>query len=310
MDPGTFLGGTIKLDVERARTIFEEKVARPLRMGVEEAALGIYRVAVARIADLIRKVTVERGLDPREFALQSFGGSGGLFAGSYARDLAIRRIIIPDTAAVLCAFGMVASDVLHDYSVARAMPMTTDPEPVNAVLAPMEEHARSQLGDEGFPPDKVALEWIVEMRYGRQVHQVSTPLQGGLPVTAPMLTELQSEFERLYERRYGRGSSYRAAGIELVTFRLKARGLMSRLRMEPAKLGSSNPEHAERGQRSILIEETGAMQSVKIYDLDRMAPGNVVRGPTVVHSPITTIVVHSGQVARMDGLRNLILEAA
>jgi len=125
-----------------------------------------------------------------------------------------------------------------------------------------------------------------------------------------MLAELQTEFEQLYERRYGRGSSYRAAGVELVTFRLKARGLMSRLRMEAAPPGSSDPARAECGQRRIAIEETGALQLVKVYDLDRMEPGNVARGPTVVQSPITTIVIHGGQVGRMDGFRNLILEPA
>ena len=233
MDPDTFLGGALKLDIERARKIFEDKVARPLGIGVEEAAFGIYRIAAARTADLIRKVTVERGLDPRDFVLQSFGGSGGLFAGSYASDLGVKCVVIPDTAAVLCAFGMVASDVLHDYSAARAMPMTMDPEPINAILAPMERHAREQLAAEGFPPERIALEWLVEMRYGRQVHQVGTPLQGGFPVTPAMLGGLQTEFERLYEQRYGRGSSYRAAGIELVMFRLKARGLTKHLRMEP-----------------------------------------------------------------------------
>src|SRR5262249_19343187 len=141
MDPNTFLGGTLRLDIERTRRIFAEKVAKPLQMGIEEAAFGIYRVAAAQISDLIRKVTIERGLDPREFALQSFGGSGGLFAASYARDLAIRRIVVPRTAAVLCAFGMVASDVLHDSSVVQAMPMSTDPEAVNAVLGPMQRQA-------------------------------------------------------------------------------------------------------------------------------------------------------------------------
>ena len=127
MDPDTFLGGSIRLDFERARSIFAEQIARPLGMEVDEAAIGIYRVAVAKIADLIRNVTVERGLDPREFVLQSFGGSGGLFAGAYAQDLSIRRVIIPHTAAVLCAFGMVAADVLHDYSVVRPMPMPVEP---------------------------------------------------------------------------------------------------------------------------------------------------------------------------------------
>jgi N-methylhydantoinase A len=139
---------------------------------------------------------------------------------------------------------------------------------------------------------------------------VATPLRNGYPVTAQSLANLQTEFEQLYERRYGRGSSYRAAGIELVTYRLQARGMMNRLRMEPLGLGASDAAHAERGTRPIIIEETGAMRTVKVYDFERMNPGNVVRGPTVIHSPLTTVVVHSGQVARMDGLRNLVLEAA
>jgi N-methylhydantoinase A len=310
MDPDTFLGGTIRLDVERARSIFAEKVAKSLGMSVEEATIGIYRVAVAKIADLIRNVTVERGLDPREFVLQSFGGSGGLFAAAYAQDLSIERIIIPQTAAVLCAFGIVASDVLHDYSVTSSIPMPMEPGRIDGVLAPMEERAMRQLAEDGFRPEQVALEWFVEMRYGRQVHQVSTPMRGGRPVTAATLDALQSDFEELYERRYGRGSSYRAAGVELVTFRLKARGLMSRPRLEPVMLGSSDPSRAERGKRNILIGETGTMRPTIVYDFERLEPGNVVRGPTVVHSSLTTVVVHGGQICRMDGLRNLVLEAA
>jgi N-methylhydantoinase A len=310
MDPDTFLGGSIRLDFDRTRDAFAEQVARPLGMEVDEAAIGIYRVAVAKIADLIRNVTVERGLDPREFVLQSFGGSGGLFAGAYAQDLSIRRVIIPQTAAVLCAFGMVAADVLHDYSVVRPMPLPLDPEEVDAVLGPMAERARRQLADEGFTGGRIALEWIVEMRYRRQVHRVSTPLRGDPPVTAAALDRLQADFEQLYERRYGPGSSYRAAGIELVTFRLKAHGLMPRPQIESTGVGGADPSRAERGRRPILLADDDGMRTVTVYDFERLEPGNVVRGPTVIHSPITTVVVHNRQIARMDGLRNLVLEAA
>jgi N-methylhydantoinase A len=158
-------------------------------------------------------------------------------------------------------------------------------------------------------PERIALEWIVEMRYRRQVHRVSTPLRGDLPITAAALDQLQADFEQLYERRYGPGSSYRAAGSELVTFRLKAHGLMQRPQLEPGSLGGMDPSHAERGRRPILLED-GGMRTVTVYDFARLEPGNVVRGPTVIHSPITTVVVQSRQIARMDGLRNLILEAA
>jgi N-methylhydantoinase A len=310
MDPGTFLGGSLRLDINRARAVFAEEIAQPLGMAVDEAAVGIYRVAVAKIADLIRNVTVERGLDPREFVLQSFGGSGGLFAGAYAQDIAIRRVIIPHTAAVLCAFGMVAADVLHDYSQVKPMAMPVEPAEVDAILAPMAERALHQLAQENFDSQRVALEWNVEMRYRRQVHQVSTPLRVGLPITAETLDLLQADFEALYERRYGPGSSYRAAGIELVTFRLKAHGLMPRPQLEPAPLRTADPTHAERGRRPVLFTDGIGMRAVTVYDFDRLEPGNVVRGPTVVHSPVTTIVVDGGLIGRVDGLRNLILEAA
>jgi len=310
MDPDTFLGGTMRLDMARARTIFDERIARPLAMKVDEAALGIYRIAVAKIADLIRNVTIERGLDPREFVLQSFGGSGGLFAGAYARDLSIRRVVVPHTAAVLCAFGMVAADVLHDYSVVRPMPMPAEPSAVDAVLNPMEQRACRQLAAEGFQAGRVALEWFVEMRYRRQVHQISTPLRGTPPITPAALDTLQADFEQLYERRYGPGSSYRAAGIELVAFRLKARGLMRRPQLEPAPLRGCDPAPAERGRRDILFSESAGRGPVKVYDFTRLEPGNVVRGPTVIHSPVTTVVVHESQIARMDAWRNLILEEA
>ena len=310
MDADTFLGGAIRLDIERARTIFAEQIARPLGMAVDEAAIGIYQVAVAKIADLIRNVTVERGLDPREFVLQSFGGSGGLFAAAYAQDLSIRRVIIPHTAAVLCAFGMVAADVLHDYSVVRPMPMPVEPAQVDCVLAPMAERACRALADEGFKAEQILLEWIVEMRYRRQVHQVSTPLRANLPITAVALERLATEFEQLYERRYGAGSSYRAAGIELVAFRLKAHGRMQRPQLEPARFGGPDPTRAERGRRPILVADRGGTQPVTVYDFERLEPGNIVRGPSVIHSPITTIVVPSRQIARMDVLRNLVLEAA
>lgn len=310
MDPGTFLGGMMQLDIAPARQIFGERIARPLGMAVDEAALGIYRVAVAKIADLIRNVTVERGLDPREFVLESFGGSGGLFAGAYARDLSIRRVIIPYSAAVLCAFGMVAADVLHDFSAVQPMAMPVGCAEINAVLEPMAERARCQLAEEGFAAERILLGWFVEMRYRRQVHQISTPLRGDLPVTPQMLAALQVDFEQLYERRYGPGSSYRAAGIELITFRLKARGLMRRPQIDPTRIGGSDPARAERGRRNILFTETAGMQPVKVYDFERLEPGNVVIGPTVVHSPVTTVVVHNDQIARMDALRNLVLEEA
>ena len=116
MDPNIFLGGTMRLDPARARQIFAEKIAQPLGMSVEEAAFGIYRVATAQISDLIHEITVERGLDPRDFVLHAFGGSCGIVAGMFGAELKVKRMVIPYTASVNCAFGLVSADIVHEYS--------------------------------------------------------------------------------------------------------------------------------------------------------------------------------------------------
>ena len=128
MDPNIFLGGTMRLDPARARRIFDEKIAQPLGMSVEEAAFGIYRVATAQISDLIHEITVERGLDPRDFVLHAFGGSCGIVAGMFGAELKVKRMVIPYTASVNCAFGLVSADIVHEYSQTTLLPVPSPPQ--------------------------------------------------------------------------------------------------------------------------------------------------------------------------------------
>lgn len=310
MDPTTFLGGAITLDVDKAREIFAEKVARPLGMDVEEAAVGIYRIAAAQIADLIREVTVERGLDPREFDLHSFGGSCSLFAGAFANELAVKRVIVPFAASVNCAFGMVAADVVHEYSHIEPMKFPADIGAINSIFQPMAARAATRLRSEGFSTERTKLDFLVELRYRRQVHQIVAPLHGSPPFDAAAIERLVEDFEELYERRFGRGSAFRAAGIELVNFRLRSRGLIEAPVLAPELLGDCDPKHAERDQRRLYDDTAGTMSLAKTYDFLRLAPGNVVAGPAVIHTPITTIVIQGRQVGRVDAFRNIVVEAA
>ena len=116
MDPTTFLDGTLRLDVDAARAAFEAKIARPIGMDLNEAAFGIYRVAAAQIADLIHEITVERGLDPRDFVLHAFGGSCPLLVAVFGQEFSVKRIVVPYTASVNCAFGLVSADVVHEFA--------------------------------------------------------------------------------------------------------------------------------------------------------------------------------------------------
>ena len=308
MDPDTFLGGSITLDAEAARRAFDEKIATPLAMSVEEAAIGIYRIAAAQIADLIHEITVERGLDPRDFVLHAFGGSCGLLCGVFGAELGVKRIVVPYTAAVNAAFGLLSADIVHEYSVTRTLPAQSPAAEINEIYAPMEARARAQLATEGFADDAIALDRSIDLRYGRQVHEVTTPVRCGGPLDDAAVGRLAADFEALYERKFGKGSAYRAAGVEMTMFRLTARGLVERPRIEKEPLAGADPGPALIGRRDIFVEAAGGFAPADIYDFDRLAPGNVVAGPAVIHTPITTIVVQAGQSGRMDEFRNITIE--
>ena len=308
MDPRTFLGGTITLDAEAARRVFAEKIARPLAMSVEEAAIGIYRIAAAQISDLIHEITVERGLDPRDFVLHAFGGTCGLLCGVFGAELGVKRIIVPYTAPVNAAFGLLSADIVHEYSVTKTLPVPSPAEEINAIYAPMVARARAQLASEGFAEDAVALDWSIDLRYGRQVHEVTTPVQDGGPMDEGAVGRLAADFEALYERKFGKGSAYRAAGMEMTMFRLTARGPVERPWLEQAALAGADPRTAQIDRRDIYVEAASGFAPADIYDFERLAPGNVVVGPAVIHTPITTIVVQSGQSGCMDLHRNIVIE--
>lgn len=308
MDPEIFLGGSMTLDREGARRVFDEKIATPLGLSVEEAAIGVYRVATAQITDLIRQITVERGLDPRDFVLHSFGGSCGMVAGMFGAELNVRRMVVPYTASVNCAFGLISADIVHEYATTALLPVPSPAEAVNKLFAPLAEKAVKQLAEEGFTGDRVRLDWSIDLRYSRQVHEVTTPVRGAWPLDEAALAGVVGDFEALYERKYGKGSAYREAGMEMTQFRLTARGLMERPRIDAEATGGPDAAAARIGRRPIFVEAEGRMVESDIYDFERLKPGNVVAGPAVIHTPITTIVLQAGQTGTLDGYRNVIVD--
>jgi len=308
MDPDVFLGGSMKLDAEGARRVFKEKVADPIGMQVDEAAFGIYRLAAANIADLIHEITVERGLDPRDFVLHAFGGSCPLLAGVFAQELNVRRIIVPYTAAVNCAFGLISADIAHEYTVTTTLPVPTPCEEINKIFEPLAAKAVAALRSEGFDEDRIDLKWSIGLQYARQVHEVATPVNAPTPLDDAGVRQVVEDFETLYEKKYGKGSAYRGAGIEMTQFRLSARGLMQRPEIESMALRGSDASRAHTGRREIFVDASDGLAPADIYDFERLAPGNTLAGPAVIHTPITTIVVQAGQTGRMDAYRNLVIE--
>ncbi|ABQ68394.1 5-oxoprolinase (ATP-hydrolyzing) [Rhizorhabdus wittichii RW1] len=310
MDPKSFLAGSMELDEARSRAVFEDRIARPLGLDVERAAIGIYRIAAAQVTDLIRQITVERGLDPRDFVLHAFGGSCGMLAGMFAAELGVKRMVVPYTASVNCAFGLISADIAHEYSRTVALPLPQPASAVNEVLAPMIEKARAQLLEEGFEGARVHFDCAIDLRYSRQVHELTTPLRGDFPVDDAALATLVGDFEDLYERKYGKGSAYREAGIEITQIRVGARGLMERPEIIVEAEEGSDPAAAQAGRRRIFVDARDAMVECAVYDFEKLRPGNVVQGPAVIHSPITTIVLQDRQCGTIDGYRNIIIDLA
>ena len=172
----------------------------------------------------------------------------------------------------------------------------------------MIERARKQLKEEGFTGDRVKFEWSIDFRYSRQVHEVTTMVRGRTPLDEAAVTQLVSDFEAQYERKYGKGSAFREAGIEMTMFRLTARGLIDRPRLESLPLAGTGSTHAKIGRRPIFVDARNGMAEADIFDFNKLSPGNVVAGPAVIHTPITTIVLQEQQRGTVDGYRNVLID--
>ena len=308
IDPQHFLNGAMTLDLENTVRLFREQIAEPLGLPVEAAAIGIFRVANAQVTDLIHKITVEQGLDPRDFVLHAFGGTCPILASAFARELSVQRVIVPYTASVNCAFGLASTDVMHDYSATLTKSAPCPVEEVNAIYEPMLKQAADMLDQEGFPPDKMSFRWSVGFRYAMQVHEIITPVRAATPLDEEGLEQLINDFETLYENRYGKGSAYRDAGIEMAQFRLSAAGRIDRPDVAAQAYADSSPDAARTGRRRIFVNGYDNLTEADIFDFEKLQPGNIIAGPAVIHTPITTIVIQDGQQGQMDGYKNIIID--
>ena len=308
LDPQHFLNGAMTLDPGNTTRLFQQQIAEPLGLTLEQAAIGIFRVANAQVTDLIHKITVEQGLDPRDFVLHAFGGTGPMLASAFARELSVERIVVPYTASVNCAFGLASTDVMHDYSTTLVRTVPCPATAVNEIYAPMLKTATETLAGEGFSKDKMSFRWSVGFRYAMQVHEIMTPVRAATPLDQAGLERLIDDFETLYENRYGKGSAYRDAGMEMTRFRLNASGRIARPTFNEQPLTAASPDAARCGRRRIFVNGHDSLSEADIYDFEKLRPGNIIRGPAVIHTPITTIVIQDARQGIMDGYRNIVIE--
>jgi len=305
--PEFFLGGDEVVDAQAARTSVAEQIAQPLEMGPTEAAAAIYRLANSMIADFLREITVEKGIDPREFALTAIGGAAGMHAASYARELGVPEVIVPRTASVHSAFGLLSTDISYEYSTVRELSAPFDPAEIGEIFAELSEEAERTLASKGFSAEERTLERSISMRYQRQVHEVVTPFDPDTPVSEADVDAVIERYETIYEDRYGQGSAFNRDDIEMIDFRVRASGDLQSPRLTSHELTDGDPSEGLIERTEMYFEGTGET-TAGYYDFEDLAAGTTLAGPAVVLTPVTSIVVNPGDRARIDRFRNVRIE--
>jgi len=309
LDPENFAGGSMRLDRDAAAAALQ-LVADELDMDLLELASGVAQIAEFQMADLIRKVTVQKGLDPREFVVFAFGGAGPVHMGVAARELGVHKVIVPqgDTAAVWCAFGAASADILHVNEQVNIMSSPFDLEKVNALLAELEARGRDHLADDGVDPGLHRFAMSLDMRHHGQINEVEVDLEHPT-LTAADLDGLRERFVERYERLYGRGAALPGARLEIVTLRCRASAESRKPRLTAAEeLTDAIDPGAQSGNRDIYWAEQKALVSTPIYNGYKLKPGNPLDGPCVVETTTTSMVIHPGQSVSVDALGNFVID--
>lgn len=305
IDPDYFLGGEFKLDRSLATKAIEEKIARPLNMSVRDAASGIIEIANHHMSDLIRKMTIERGYDPREFVVYGFGGAGPLHGGAFGRELGVKEVIFPlgNIASAFSALGLAVSDLVTVTQLSDLALAPFDNVRFGEHFEALEKEAVENLTAGGAKRSSIVLQRVVELRYKGQVHQVDAPVPLG-KVTPATLDSVIEEFERRYERLFGRGSGFRQAGIELVTYRVLGSTHVQDASIMKKQKGSDDATPARIGRENLYWREVGKEVETSIYG-SGLAAGMAFDGPAIIRFEFTTALIHPGQRAQIDGYGNV-----
>ncbi|HET6224432.1 MAG TPA: hydantoinase/oxoprolinase family protein, partial [Dongiaceae bacterium] len=294
LDASAFMGGARPLDRAAAEAAVD-RVATALGLSRLEAAAGIYRMINLKMADGIRLMTLRRGVDPRKFALLSFGGAAGLHAAELARELEIKRIIVPTVASVLSAWGMLTSDLRYEVSrthYGAGGRITADE--VRALFAELEKQAEGRLRSWFKGP--IRIERSAEMRYGEQIFEIDVALDG-LDWNAPSLVDaIEDRFHRRHEELY----TYSSPGQEVVfvNARVAAVGEVSQ-RGEGARAAAQASACKPQGSRKAWF---GGWRDIPVYAFDRLQPGHSLEGPAIIEAETTTVLVDTGDRVSVNAL--------
>jgi len=309
LNENNFLGGRKKLSKALAEAAIRTRVAAPLRLTTEQGAAAIYAIQNAQTADLVRSVVVNGGHDPRDFVLYCFGGAGPVHAVNYSADLGVPEVVVPlgSTAAVFSAWGLVSSDIVLTAELSDPANFPVAPERLNANFEKLEAELTRQLARQKLNFASVAWEREAELRYTMQMAEVTTPVPNGT-LDEAHIQSVGNRFEQLYERIYGKGAGFSDAGLQLITCRVRAVGMLP-IRAELAAHPQAGTEPIPSSIRKVFLDTRKGWQDTRIYDYRSLGAKAQLAGPAVVETPTTTVALPEGFRAVVDAWGNLVIRA-
>ena len=306
INPHYVLGGRLKIDAELSKKAVKAKIADPMGIGTEEAALGIVKVVNSNMARAIRVITVEKGHNPSDFTLVAYGGAGPLHAVHLAQEMGIRTVLIPPAPGALCALGLLTADIKKSYvrtAIASYDEMT--PEQINAVMSSLRDEGSAWLDSEKVPSERRKFHGIAEMRYVGQNYelQVEIPTEN---ITASDIEKMKQDFFVAHEKNYGYYNPN--APVQFVNFRCEATGIVKKPNLAELETTLDDPSKAEIGRRVVHFEESGAVDC-PVYDRAKFGRAERVNGPCIIEQMDSTTVVPPNTWFSIDKFGNLIIRA-
>jgi N-methylhydantoinase A len=305
LNPTHLLGGRMAVRQDLARQAIGG-LAERLGLGILETAQGIISVVTANMARAIRVISVQRGHDPRDYTLVAFGGAGPLHAARLARELEISRILVPRAPGILCAMGLLLTDLRADFATTRLHTLSPQVLPrITAAFAELGRQADGWFAAEGIAPKARRVSRTVDMRYAGQNYELSVPVPEG-PIDAASLDALAEGFAAAHNRMYG--FTAEEEPVQLVTFRIEATGLVHKAQFQPQPDGGPDASGAIVGSRDVWLPEAGGFVSCTVYDRERLRCGNCIAGPAILEQMDATTLVLPGMTGRVEPYLNVILE--
>ncbi|GAA1712754.1 hydantoinase/oxoprolinase family protein [Kribbella yunnanensis] len=304
------LGGKKPLRLDLARSAIQQHVADPLGLTVEEAAVAIHEVQNAQAGDLLRRAVVQAGYDPRDFVVYAFGGAGPAHCAGYCQDLGVSEVLVPlgPVASAFSAYGLAASDVIISAEFSDPSVFPIDHKVLESYYERLESDLQRALDQQQVKFQSVTLQREIDLRYSMQVSELTTPVPA-TRFTAQTGDEILQRFEEHYERINGSGAGYRAAGVQAITYRVRAKADLGFPVELPriAEAGGADPAEALIEERLVCLDSQLGFQPTAVYDYALLRAGHELVGPAVVDVPTTVVVVPAGVTGRVDHLGNLVL---